>query len=264
MHDFHHLVYLDLQKTGSTFVSQFLNDTCLLRCEKEIKHGRITSDYRPDAYYFITIRHPLDQYQSLYRYGLDGKGGLYERIVKNSRGSIYKDGAGGFPAWLEFMLDPSSAKYFGEGYDAVRNGLPAWQRVLIPVLHPVRRLLGRHDDYSGQGLRDCGFLSFRFLMLSLRFPLRTLSRCDASDLSACLRDAQIFDRVIRQEQLNDGLRALATIDKPEFFDQARVAEFFRKRETRINASSEQPLAEPGSALMAELRRREKILFDYYP
>ncbi len=259
MHDFQHLVYLDLQKTGSTFVSRFLNETCRLNCIRESKHARVTGEYRPDAYYFITIRNPLKQYESLYRYGLDGKGGLYQRIVKNGRGDIYKDGARGFQVWLEFMLDPANAKYFGEDYDAVLNG---WVR-RSNLCKAFRGFFRGDDYYSGPGLRDCGFLSFRFLMLSLRSPLRTLSRCDDRDFAAYVRGEQIFHRAICQEQLNDGLRELATIDKPEFFDQGKVADFFRTREARINASSAQNLPELSNALLSELRRKEKLLFDYY-
>ena len=74
MHDFGKIVYLEMQKTGSTFVNSFLRECCLLEEISYKKHGVVRDDYASDKFYFITIRHPYDLYSSLYRYGLDGQG----------------------------------------------------------------------------------------------------------------------------------------------------------------------------------------------
>jgi hypothetical protein len=90
MHDFGEIVYLDLQKTGSTFVSEFLKFACVCPEQKFQKHGWITEDLRSSATYFITVRHPHGLYSSLYRYGLDRKGAIYNRLQRAGRLSTYE------------------------------------------------------------------------------------------------------------------------------------------------------------------------------
>ena len=85
MHDFGDIVYLDLQKTGSTFVSEFLRFACVCPERKFQKHGWITDDLRSSATYFITVRHPHALYSALYRYGLDRKGAIYNRLHRAGR-----------------------------------------------------------------------------------------------------------------------------------------------------------------------------------
>lgn len=75
MFDFDRFVYLDLQKTGSTYVAHFLRYSSKLKLVKRKGHMFITDDYDPSKLYFISIRHPLKIYSSLYRYGLQKKRG---------------------------------------------------------------------------------------------------------------------------------------------------------------------------------------------
>ena len=65
MYDYGKLVYLDLQKTGSRFVVDFLEATCKLSLRSGDEHTFVREDYDPDTYYFITVRHPETQYSSL-------------------------------------------------------------------------------------------------------------------------------------------------------------------------------------------------------
>ena len=55
MHEFETFAYLDVQKTGSTFIS-VLSSPC---SEKEIrrsKHGQVGDRYDPKKFYFISAR----------------------------------------------------------------------------------------------------------------------------------------------------------------------------------------------------------------
>lgn len=61
MIDFESVVYLDLQKNGSTFIERFL--TIYLNEKKRMAlehHGVSSNNYKPNAFHFITIREPLD------------------------------------------------------------------------------------------------------------------------------------------------------------------------------------------------------------
>ena len=75
MDDFGRIIYLDVEKTGSTFISKFLQENMACQRVRKVKHGRIGNDFKKDSFYFISVRNPLSQYLSLYRYGCGGKGG---------------------------------------------------------------------------------------------------------------------------------------------------------------------------------------------
>ena len=65
MHEFETFVYLDTQKTGSSFISYVLRRHS---SEKEVlhsKHQPVGERYDPNKFYFISVRDPFDQYISL-------------------------------------------------------------------------------------------------------------------------------------------------------------------------------------------------------
>ena len=235
MHDFGKLVYLDLQKTGSTFVSRFLNATCNLRLVKESKHGRIRDRGHPSIFYFITVRHPVSQYSSLFRYGLDGRGALYERLAHRGMGFLYRKDVESYNQWLRFVLDFRNAEVLGEGFERIPR------------------------DY------DLGFLSYRYLMLSLPQPEKTiLQKPKSVDIIEYAREKSIANHIIYNESFNEGLRELAMRIKPEFFDQASVDQFFRE-EKRVNAStvSAGEVNEIDRGVYESIVRKERILLSLY-
>ncbi len=235
MQDFGEIVYLDLQKTGSTFVNKFLNETCNLPLVKEIKHGRICESYNPNVFYFITIRHPLSQYSSLYRYGIDARGGLYNRLKRLGKDTLYQEDTKSFNQWLRFLLDEKNNHLLGEDYEK------------IPV------------DYN------IGFLSFRYLMLSLASPLESLLQCchlKNPVEQACQKS--IVNKVIKNEELNKGLLQLVYDIKPEFFDQTK-AKYFIEHAEKINTSNTKDVfsSEIESDVLDLLMKKERILMDFY-
>lgn len=235
MHDFGDLVYLDLQKTGSTFVSEFLNRTCILPLVRESKHGRINERKNPNAFYFITVRHPVAQYSSLFRYGLDRRGALYARMSQLGMAGLYELGAEAFNKWLRFVLEFENAELLGEGFERIPK------------------------DYN------IGFLSYRYLMLSLARPERTIRKKPSNvDIADYAKECSIVNHVIKNEELNEGLMELSLSIKPEYFDKERVEEFLKK-ERKKNASSVS--AEQISQIDKDLYRmvveKERILFEFY-
>ncbi len=235
MHDFGKLVYMDLQKSGSTFVSRFLSETCILPELREWKHGRLNGRPKKGAFYFVTVRHPLDQYSSLFRYGLDGRGGLYERLSSLGNGKLYSREDGAFSQWLQFVMDYRNAAYLGEGFERIPESF------------------------------SLGFLSFRYLMMCLANPEQSiLLKPEAMEVSDFVRENSIINHIIYNECLNEGLIELSTRIKPEFFDQEKVERFFRD-EKRANASTTgaEELGELDEQVRALMERKERLLLSLY-
>ena len=230
MHDFGRLVYLEMQKSGSTFVNRFLSYCCTLTEIKRNKHAAVTNDYDPNSFYFITIRHPLALYSSLYRFGLDQRGGLYQRLKKAQKTSCYSN----FEAFVVFMLDPQNAPFLTAGYN-------------IKIAEQI------------------GFMSFRFMKLSLQFPNRKILNCLASGNNLIELEREfITDLEIKNEDLIQGLKVLSTEIIPEHFEEKSVIKFLNNS-PKINASKTRaedlvPLSNP---TLSKLHTQEALLLSRY-
>ena len=231
MKDFGPIVYLDLQKTGSSYTMKFFRKTCKLPAVYKDVHGRVASGYDPSKYYFITVRHPVSQYISLFRFGLDNKGALFNRLNKAGLAAgLYREGNDGFNRWLDFVLDPANAGTVNPGYGKVAN--------------------------LGIGLQ-----TYRFMFLAMRRSGQVFTDAtDFDDLVARYPSASIVNQVILNESLSEGLKHLATEVFPQHFEQRKVARFFAD-DTRINAakSSAASLYEPLGEVRDLLEEKAKFL-----
>lgn len=231
MHDFGRLVYLDMHKSGSSFVTAFLRDCCICDEVAFKKHAPITRTYDPRSFYFITIRHPVGLYSSLYRFGLDGHGAVRNRLREAGALECYSS----FPCFVDFMLNPRNAPLLGEGFN--------------------ERLA-----------EQMGFMSFRFLRLSLRFPNRQIRKSlRRGDRLLDLQSNFITDLEIKNEELTIGLLNLATKTLPECFDQGEVLRFLSGA-PRVNASSTPESSVPSThreEVSSMIRGKEALLLSRY-
>jgi len=230
MHDFGEIIYLDLHKTGSSYISEFLKTCCLLTEKKFHKHDWIRENYDSNKFYFISIRHPFSLYSSLYRFGLDGKGDVRNRLRASNNLSAYSS----FNSFADFLLDERNANLLGYGY----------------------------NQFYAQHI---GFMSFRFLKLSLQFPHKKIdyalkTKGNIEDLHNLL----ITDLEIKNEDLNGGLRELATEIHPYYFRQDAVIDFL-SRTPKINASNTTVEKHDvmSDTTLSILRNKERLLLSKY-
>ncbi|WP_068113633.1 hypothetical protein [Tropicimonas marinistellae] len=259
MDDYGKFVYLCLQKSGSTFVSDFIGRHSSLSRVAYTRHKPV-SEVRPGTFYFISVRHPFEQYRSLYQFGCDGKGGLYRKLTKRGLAKLYDHGMEGFEPWLDFMLEPENAG----------------------LLSP---------DYARVNTEVVGFQTYRFLRLALWAPSpwwlppameRTLPgfvprsspdtlmrQVKSGDDVIAIHDAyKLYGAVLRNESLNADLLDLIETHLAEYFpDLDAVRQALAEGAPRINQSTRQALTEQDLApsVAAKLRAREAFLFqNFYP
>ncbi|RKZ10511.1 hypothetical protein DRQ25_02705 [Candidatus Fermentibacteria bacterium] len=139
------IAYLRLQKTGSSHVLRALKMVCPGR-QGEM-HGRLPeSILHSDRVIAASVRNPWDWYVSVWAYGCDGKGVLFDRLTEprkllghGYRSSIltgvsnllyelcrsrriwretYSDSSSPalFRRWLQALLDPEKSRVLGEAY----------------------------------------------------------------------------------------------------------------------------------------------------
>lgn len=178
MHDFGEFIYLDVQKTGSTFISNFLELNSSLMPISHVKHGRILQ--KKPAFYFISSRDPVSQYASLYKFGCEGRGLLYKKLRSQNYANLYDKDYSKFEDWLKFILTPNNSIFLDDGY-------------------------------KSNFARLFGLLSFRFLVLSFPRPIRHLETVNSFGALCDLYDSKrLHSFVIRHEKLNCDLETLIT------------------------------------------------------
>jgi hypothetical protein len=230
MYDYGRLVFLDNQKTGSTYVSQFLQECCVLEHVKSHKHRAVRNDFRADAVYFSTVRHPVDLYISLFQYGCERRGSTFKALRQIGRGGLYKS----MPRWLNFILNEENAAVFADGY----------------------------EQFAPLGI---GVMSYRAMRITLRQPTVTLAAATSYDqLIDIWSKKNIATHIFRQESLNASLDEFATKTVPEFFDQEAVHKFLHTAE-RINSSQSRGEIKINRALRARIMEKERFLIErFYP
>ena len=142
-------LYLDLQKTGCTFLRKKLPQISGSENIKGKKHVIPSiSDYKLPK--ILTIRNPSTYYFSLWSYGLDGRGGLWKKAKKNLNpvelNEIYGDkNKKCFQKFLRLVLKPKDYLVPAKGIDLytyriLRLLIPSKTTILelIPSLKPGR------------------------------------------------------------------------------------------------------------------------------
>jgi len=237
MIDFGKIIYLDVQKTGSSFVARFLNECGSLPELARRRHAPALI-HKPDVFYFTSVRAPLAQYISLFQYGLQGRGGMVQRFRDAGMADTYQPNTAAFERWLSFMISPDNAGFFGTRYC---NTLP----------HML------------------GLQSYRFLALSFIKPDPALRSVKTrADLRALYARKKLHSCVIKTESLNQDLENLLDSEVGTFFKPREQVVSYLQNVKRAKKSAAVAGFQPDNIspdLIDEVKRREWFLYEnFYP
>lgn len=258
MDDFGDFCYLDVQKTGSTFVTKVLKEVSQRPLRASVKHGVIETPFhrqllrvirrprwgafsggmfRDGCFYFNSVRDPFEYYPSLYNYGCDRRGGVYNRLQSQGYGHFYDGAQSSFLEWMAFILDEGNAQH----------------------VNPV---------YAATCAPGVGFFTYRFLALSVAAPSITLRGINTTaDAEAVLERHNISRATLRNETLNADLLTLLESHLAEHVDLDRARELLTV-DDRVNASVSKSAngdALRASSLAQTVRARDALLFrKFYP
>jgi hypothetical protein len=210
MHEYETFAYLDVPKTGSSFISHLLSTYCREQQTFFKKHAPLEDRYDPEKFYFISVRDPLDQYISLYSSGCGGGGSLYRRLDRRGYGDFYNSSWKGFKRWLKFILAPENAQYLRSQTDAL---------------------------YSGALSEILGYQSYRFLELALQAPGESLSECRTrEDVRNVYKSSNVVCDTVRHESFQADLKRLLTTQLSDSFSDLQGALAFVEEGEKVNAS----------------------------
>jgi hypothetical protein len=104
MYEFPSFVYLDMEKTGSTFIFDLLGNFVSEKVVRRKHHVPMPADCDRSKFYFISVRDPLDAYISLYSFGCQAQGKVHARLSKHGLDEHYDGTTRGFNRWLKLAL----------------------------------------------------------------------------------------------------------------------------------------------------------------
>lgn len=202
------IIYIQMQKTGCSHIAMLLSR--MFKGQQIGKHNPATEALLTGNYHFISsIRNPWDWYLSLWTYGVQGKGGLHDRLVNKKYRrilrhfhqhplvkieSLIKEMRKDTDAWREVYADASDVELF---------------RRWLKMIHAAENASWLGENYVESGLSElCGFMSHRYLSLccSARLhPSKLIAVKDIHMLADYERHHCHVDDFIRQESLEDDL-----------------------------------------------------------
>jgi len=237
MLDYGSFCYLQNQKTGGTYVELFLRNFSKPPLLSYKKHG-IVKESVPGKFYFANVRDPLAMYQSLYAFGLEGKGTVFVRLQKMGLSASYADGPAGFEHWLRLVLKPENAYLLATGY-------------------------------TPQVARWIGFMSWRFMRLACHgFEAAAGGFKTSAEATDFIRKNFMLNHVLRQENLRAELAQLAQGPLAASMKDPSVAVRWlaNSRPVNVSVQAADVQALPVSPALCEyVRRREAVLYNnYYP
>jgi len=227
MREYKTFVFLDVKKTGTTFIGTVLKKFSRERPVRTAAHAGMPEDCDRSKYYFISVRRPLDLYISLYSHGCQSKGQLAWRLNQRELDGLYDNTWSGFERWLWFVLDPDHANLLGDGYG---------------------------PRASGRVSECVGFMSYRVLKLAVPGSSRILHDCDSRHaVDAIYEKHKLPKHAVRTESLRPDLKDLVTLKLPGRFRNVEAALRYIDTSEPLNVSRRVDRLEAGATLDKGLR-----------
>lgn len=230
------LIYIQMQKTGCTHIAALLAK--LFQGKQVGKHNAASAaQINSDISFVSSIRNPWDWYLSLWTYGVQGEGGVMQRLTTGDHRP---------------ESEPSSKNTFHEhafGLSGTQKEIAPWQNLYDDSrnVQSFRKWLQRIHDPSnapwlGEGYGEsavtgfCGFMSYRYLLLCCAKPWRLHtpnSVMQYTDLVRFEKKSCYIDFFIRQESLEDDFCKIVQTIRP--ITEKEKEEIYGTKRTNISA-----------------------------
>jgi len=200
------LVYLQLQKTGSTHITKLLSE--ILQGQEYTKHMRPPLSISEKNKYFIgSIRNPWDWYVSLWSFGCQDKGGFYNRMTSRIFTGLYMFKYP-FKTTLAFINELTKPiekwKYL---YSDWKD--PELFRKWLKLIFNPRRKYDLKEKYGFSPISDYGgFLTYRYMYLYSKEVKKLYTNKYVGNLIKLKnfdKSNNILDFIIRNENLENDL-----------------------------------------------------------
>jgi hypothetical protein len=137
------VLYMDVPKTGSTFITEFLASQVRYAHERTRKHSRLQRIRQPGELVLLSSREPVGTWLSLYNYGCTGVGRVRRRLDRRGIGQqFYRGDPEDFDAWIAHLTSPDAVEDLGEDYASLARlgiGFATFRELVMSFDRPLRR-----------------------------------------------------------------------------------------------------------------------------
>ncbi|MCB1447678.1 MAG: hypothetical protein KDJ87_18315 [Rhizobiaceae bacterium] len=210
------LVYLQMQKTGSTHVTKVLKQN--IKGKTRERHEQL-EDYAAfaDRPIISSVRNPWDWYVSLWAFGCSGGGGFHKYLIHNPWSEIrhairYRKAGAVVGSLVRLVTRIGRRPDWKALYSDARN--EANFRIWLKLVLGAEGLHIAKEGYAASPVRNViGFMTFRFLALTTAYDKwNGLGRKAGTyeELAAFADAHTVTSRILRMESLNEELLDLLT------------------------------------------------------
>ncbi|MGA1868176.1 MAG: hypothetical protein ACMUJM_06470 [bacterium] len=245
------LIYLELQKTGSTYIASLMS-----KCVEGTRIGRhnLLKDYETNKFIVGSIRNPWDWYVSLWAFGCGKKGELYNRLTNRKIISHhpFHELAKPIHLWKDAYKDYTSPNCF-----------QSWLR----LIHDTRRKMDIGENYYKSSIcefgglmtyRYCKFYLKNFLSKRYSTNIHTLDELKNLD-----KKSNILKGTIRNESIKDDLIRVLH-DAGHTIDKKIILQIYNNINKKINQSEHlDPKYYYDKETIGLVAQRDKFLIEKY-
>jgi hypothetical protein len=244
-------IYLELHKTGCTHIRRLFDS--LLDVEVVGKHNSLSQVYGnherewKGKHIIGSVRNPWAWYVSLWAYGANGRGDLFQRTTKLTKKKLLHLDFFSAKKWQKVYSDPDNPKLFKEWLRMIMQSDNHW---LLDDTYHKTKLCPSH-----------GFMTYRFLYL-----YSSLSKEDLINQSPVIES---FDRIlavqtfIKNERLEeDFITSLEKAKQP--LEKQKIQIILAAKNNKTNTSKRRPIQEYYDAQTIQLiADKEKYIIEKF-
>ncbi|MGV3550374.1 hypothetical protein [Rhizobium sp.] len=189
MIEYEKFIYLDMYKTGSTYVDSLLRKLIKGKPLRRTRHAPITKGrpffWKRGKYAFATVRNPWDWYVSMWAYSIKQPNVLFFRDVRTVLG----------PEGSKKLFDAENPK----------ESFAVWLRALADPAFLNSVMIGH--PYSKTSLNKfLGFYSYRFMRVTTPHPALAMGWWNIRNMDHAIRHQKrwaLYDQVFKSETLTE-------------------------------------------------------------
>jgi hypothetical protein len=253
MIEYEKFIYLDMYKTGSTYVVGLLNKLMPEKPVRSLRHAPLTKgrpfNWKQGKYAFATVRNPWDWYVSMWAYSIQQPNVLFFRDVRSVLGEKgskelfdAENPKESFGRWLRALSDPAFLKVVMKGHPYSRSSVSTF----------------------------LGFYSYRFIRVTTPHPSIFLRRWYIWNMDRAIAHQKrfaIYDRVFRSETLTEEFSEFVLANQERFGFKPNAKGILKRNAPTPKNTSNRTLTSYRDYYTDDLRdlvaRRERLLIDLF-
>jgi len=189
MIEYEKFIYLDVYKTGSTYIAALLRKLMEGKPVRVTRHAPVTKGrpffWKQGKFAFATVRNPWDWYVSMWAYSIKQPNVLFFRDVRK-------------------VLGPEEAKKLFDSENP-RESFATWLKALSDPKFLNEVMVGH--PYSKTSLnRFLGFYSYRFMRVTTPHPALAMGWWNIRSMDQAIRHQKrwaLYDKVFKSESLTE-------------------------------------------------------------